>query len=46
VHTFGENWQARSDAALAVGSRARVTAVDGLVLVVDAIDGSGQTRRD
>ncbi len=42
VHAFGENWQARSDAPLGAGSRARVSAVDGLILVVDAIDNTEQ----
>lgn len=35
VHAFGETWRARTSAPLARGARARVRAVEGLVLVVD-----------
>ncbi|MGE0620984.1 MAG: nodulation protein NfeD [Pseudomonadales bacterium] len=42
VHAFGETWQARSEQALAAGSRATVTDVDGLVLVVDAAQGGSE----
>ncbi|RFC40947.1 MAG: membrane-bound serine protease (ClpP class) [Candidatus Nitrotoga sp. CP45] len=34
VQAFGERWHARSEAALARGTRARIVAVDGLTLVV------------
>lgn len=37
VHAFGEVWQARSGEPLDAGSRARVTEVDGLTLVVAAL---------
>jgi membrane-bound serine protease (ClpP class) len=38
VRAFGERWQARSEVPLTSGARARIVAVDGLVLVVDPED--------
>ena len=38
VRAFGERWRARSSAPLACGDRARVVAVEGLLLVVEPID--------
>lgn len=35
VHTQGEDWQARSQAPLVPGQKVRVTARDGLVLIVE-----------
>jgi len=35
VHTQGEDWQARSPAALAPGQKVRVTGRDGLILIVE-----------
>ncbi len=35
VQAFGERWRARSAAPMASGERARIVAVDGLLLVVD-----------
>lgn len=34
VHTHGERWQARSDVPVHAGQSVRITAIDGLVLVV------------
>ena len=45
VHAFGETWQARSEEPLATGSRARVTAVDGLTLVVEGAESDQQTHQ-
>lgn len=38
VRAFGERWRARSEVPLASGARARIVAVDGLVLVVEPKD--------
>ena len=40
VRVYGEIWGARSHEELRVGARARVAAVDGLTLTVEAEDGT------
>jgi membrane-bound serine protease (ClpP class) len=42
VRAFGERWRARSEVPLASGARARIVAVDGLVLVVEPGDKEGK----
>lgn len=43
VRASGERWRARSTAPLAVGERARIVAVDGLILAVEP-EGEGDRR--
>lgn len=45
VHAFGETWQARSEIPLEAGSHASVRAVDGLVLVVDAVQDRARSQQ-